>query len=181
MGILHPSFTLISFSLSANTSSGPVMVDPHKVMTVEVKSQLTSHVMSDEEEDRQDGVDEERYELAGQSHNGIIIIAWYLLVPLSKSRQDFFSYNYFAGKGLCMCYPSVVMFENCKNVEEFFLCFQKLVSGELHTFYFGRFPSLGIEYMLNIFHLLQLSSITGLVGNSACGRSIFCPDDSLAI
>ncbi len=30
-------------------------------------------------------------------------------------------------------------------IKELFLCFQKIVSGELHTFYFGRFPSPGIE------------------------------------
>ena len=29
--------------------------------------------------------------------------------------------------------------------KELCLCFQKLVSGKLHTFYYRRFPSLGIE------------------------------------
>ncbi len=33
------------------------------------------------------------------------------------------------------------------------LCFQKLVSGELHTFYFGRFPkakaAVSMQYILN--------------------------------
>ncbi len=34
------------------------------------------------------------------------------------------------------------MFMVCLNrfIKELFLCFQKLVSGELHTLYFGRFP-----------------------------------------
>ena len=30
-------------------------------------------------------------------------------------------------------------------IKELYLCFQKLVSGELHTFIFGRFPCPGIE------------------------------------
>ncbi len=54
--------------------------------------------------------------------------------------------------------PWKIYFSNCKTlflmvlevsallfrIEELFLCFQKLI-GKLHTFYFGRFPSLGIE------------------------------------
>ena len=35
--------------------------------------------------------------------------------------------------------------ETSLTIKELFLCFQKLVSGELHTFYFGRFPSPGIK------------------------------------
>ncbi len=43
--------------------------------------------------------------------------------------------------------------------KELFLCFQKLVSGELHTFYFGRFPSLSnILILSNIFFFLKLSN-----------------------
>ncbi len=52
----------IDVSFSMNTSGSQVMVDPHKVLTVEMKSQLASDVISDEEELRQDEKDEERYE-----------------------------------------------------------------------------------------------------------------------
>ncbi len=42
--------------------------------------------------------------------------------------------------------PSKVLRANTKShIKELFLRFQKLVSGELHTLYCGRFPTLGIE------------------------------------
>ncbi len=31
------------------------------------------------------------------------------------------------------------------SIKELYLCFQKLVSGVLHTFYCGRFPTPGID------------------------------------
>ena len=45
-------------------------------------------------------------------------------------------------------------------IKELFLCFQKLVSGELHTFYFGRFP----EIMISKFQLREDGVVSGSEG-----------------
>ena len=41
--------------------------------------------------------------------------------------------------------PLVIRAENEPIIKELIVCFQNLVSGKLHTFYSGRFPSLGIK------------------------------------
>ncbi len=58
------------------------------------------------------------------------------------------------------CDNIVMIYQAGMLKKELFLCFQKLVSGELQTLYFGRFPTPGIEPGTLLRALMPFQSVT---------------------